>query len=210
MRAQPLLAVLVAACGSVPGIPEGEGQGVLAFDEAPPVGVQTFDRPQWHSGDRVVYLRGGLVRDAFTVEASDEGYRLVNEATGLATVKNLDLWDLGQELEGVPQATLRYAPGDPRFHWPLWVGKEWTSHFLRKQPGRVIPVLVSYRVEAEETVEVPAGSFRTLRILRSDRPATEGNFFPRQTMHWYAPEVGLEVRWLVLDRLTELAEYQRQ
>ena len=102
------------------------------------------------------------------------------------------------------------APGDPRFHWPLWVGKSWTAHYVRKQPGQALPLLATYRVEAEETLEVPAGTFRTLRILRTFRPATEENLLPQQTLHWYAPEVGHEVRALVQSALIELEEYERR
>ena len=210
MRASPLLAVLVAACGSVPMLPEGEGQGLVAVDDVPPPGVTLVERPQWSTGDRFVFLRGGAVRQSFTVEASGEGYRLVDEESGMALGKDLDFGDVYQDREGFPGSRVELAPADTRYSWPLWVGKTWTCHYLRKTPGESLPLIVTYEVEAEETLDVPAGSFRCLRILRSARPAVEGDFYPQYAILWYAPEAGIDVRWITSGLLTELAEHQRQ
>lgn len=203
------LSLLLSACVSG-GIPEGEGQGILAVDAAPPPGVETFARPQWHTGDRIVFLRGGVARDTFMVEAGADGYRMVDEETGSVVLKDLNLADVGAEMIGDSEPRAVNVPGDARFHWPLWLGKSWTIHFVQKQAGQVIPLIASYRVEAEETVTVPAGTFRTLRILRTIRPATEEPVWPQQSLHWYAPEIGLEVRSLVRSLLFELDEYQKQ
>ena len=50
-----------------------------------------------------------------------------------------DLGDLGLFAAPVGKAApvqeIAIAPADARYHWPLWVGKRWSSHFLRKAPG---------------------------------------------------------------------------
>ena len=103
------------------------------------------------------------------------------------------------------------APVDPQFTWPLWLGKKWTGHFLRKDlGGNALPLLVQYRCDAWETVTVPAGTFEALRIWRRVRPATEGTFLDQHEIIWYAPSIGYFVRRLQDNTLTELEEYHRQ
>lgn len=207
----PLLLLLVAACAA-PTLPEGEGRGLLAWDREPPAGAETFPRPVLRPGDRFVFRRGGDFRQAWTVrEAGPEGYILEEEESGRLHLLDLDLGDLGEERPGDPEATRRLAPVDSTLHWPLWVGKRWRSHFLWKEPGQPpLPLLADYRCDALETVQVPAGTFRTLRIWRRVRVAARGEFVERTTLTWYAPEVGYVVRRLDDGILLELQEFHRQ
>ncbi len=210
MRTAPLASLLLASCTLIPEVPEGQGQGLVAVDDDPAAETTLVQRPEWTTGDRFVFLRGGVVRQGFRVEVDEEEQRLIDEDTGLTLTKDRDFGDLRQEREGQPGSQVILSPVDIRYSWPLWVGKSWTCHFMRKAPGEAMPLLVTYDVEAEETLEVPAGTFRCFRILRSARPAADGSFYPRHTILWYAPEIGIEVRWIEQGLLTELAEYQRQ
>ena len=180
------------------------------MDEDPAAGTTLVQRPEWTTGNRFVFLRGGVVTQSFRVEVDGEEQRLIDEDTGLILTKDRDFGDLKQERDGHPESQVILSPVDARYSWPLWVGKSWTVHFMRRAPGEAMPLLATYDVEAEENIEVPAGTFRCYRILRSARPAADGSFYPRHTILWYAPEVGIEVRWIEQGLLTELAEYQRQ
>jgi hypothetical protein len=210
MRIAFLALTLLTACSAVPESPEGEGEGLVAAAADIPPGVTVVERPEWATGDSFVLLRAGVVRQEFRVEATEQGYRLIDEESGLVLIKDRDFGDIGQERMGHPEAAVVHAPADTRYAWPLWVGKTWTCHFLRKTAGEVMPLIATYVVEAEEMINVPAGTLRCLRILRSTRPAGEGSYFPQHTIIWYAPEVGIEARWIEMGRLSELAEYHRQ
>lgn len=210
-----LVSLALAACAA-PGIPEGEGRGIVGFDRRPPENAETFPAPVWTAGDRLVYLRGNQLHLAMHVEVgADGGYVLVDEASGERQALSAELADLGLSergpKEGEHVAVVALAPGDQRYHWPLWNGKRWSCHFLRKVPGQPpLPLLVTYAVEAMEDVTVPAGTFRALRILRRASVAAEGRYLDRASLTWYAPALGVEVRRLEDGIVTELAEVHRQ
>ncbi|HLU38558.1 MAG TPA: hypothetical protein VK081_04185 [Planctomycetota bacterium] len=211
-RPSLLLAPLLAACAS-PSLPEGTGRGLLSHDRTPPEGVPGVQAPRWQPGDRFVFQRGNVQRLVFHVEPRDDRLLLVDEGSGERQVLATDLTDLGHEVleDGEARTAVALAPGDVRYHWPLWVGKRWSCHFLRKVPGHPpLPLLVSYVVEAAEPVTTPAGRFETLRILRRATVAAEGTYLERASLVWYAPEAGIEVRRLEDGILTELVELHRQ
>lgn len=209
-----VLCLLPCACAG-PTIPEGQGRGLVSFDRTPPAGEANYTRPQWQAGDRLVYLRGNALRVSLVVEADAAGYRLVQQNSGEVQQLDQDLGDLGLFAAPVgknpAKQEIAIAPADARYHWPLWLGKRWSCHFLRKAPGQPpLPLLVAYEVEGFETVRVPAGSFETLRILRRANVAADGTFLERTALSWYAPSLGIEVRRLEDSILTELAEVHRQ
>jgi hypothetical protein len=195
-------------------MPEGAGRGVVGFDREAPRGVETFAAPRWQPGDRMVYLRGNALRPTMHVEARDGGYALVDVSTGAQQIMSAELADLGlaePNPDGSLTSTIELAPADQRYHWPLWVGKRWTCHLLRKVPGHPpLPLIATYVVEGSEEVTVPAGTFRALRILRRSNVAAEGTYVERAALTWYAPAAGVEVRRLEDGVLTELAELHRQ
>lgn len=201
----------LAGCASA-GFAEGSGRGLVSADRTAPPGVETFARPTWQLGDRFVFRRGGQLRLEYSVTvAGADGYELREETNGLLHRIDADLGQLSQELPGEPDLARVLAPVDPQFHWPLWAGKQWTGHYLRKSPdGAVVPILVHYHCDLREPVTVPAGTFDALRIWRRTRPALEGTFLDQHELVWYAPAVGYVVRRLGDNTLTELEEYQRQ
>ncbi|MEZ5963714.1 MAG: hypothetical protein R3F56_07695 [Planctomycetota bacterium] len=208
------LAGLAAACAA-PRMPDGSGRGLLSHDRTPPDGVETFQAPRWQNGDRLVYLRGDALRLTTHVEVTEAGYDLVDEATGERQALTTTLGDRGELAPdprgGQPRPVIEQAPADERYHWPLWVGKRWSCHFLRKAPGQPpLPLLVTYVVEDVDEVTVPAGTFRALRIVRRANVAAEGTYLGRVAVSWYAPEAGVEVRRIDDGVLTELAELHRQ
>jgi hypothetical protein len=209
------LAFALPACKSGPALPPGDGRGLVAADSEPPAGAEVFQRPSWRVGDRMVLLVGGQRRLEISVTRADAtGYDLQNAKSGfrqrldqdLAVLADLPAPDQGDEPLRVS------APRDVRFHWPLWVGKRWRCHFLLKATeGDPMPLEVSYEVEGIDTVRVPAGSFRCLRILRvvSFAGEDERRGLQKAGAIWYAPDPGVEVRQLVEGSMIELAEWTR-
>ncbi len=195
-------------------MPAGEGRGLVSFDRNPPAGVETFAAPGWQAGDRFVFVRGNAQRIGMHVETHGDGLLLIDDSTGGRQLLTADLADLGVEEARpgrAPEPTIAVAPADTRYHWPLWVGKRWSNHFLRKAPGQPpLPLLVTYAVEASEDITVAAGTFRTLRILRRASVAAQGTYLERASLSWYAPAIGAEVRRLDDSIVTELAEVHRQ
>ena len=205
MVAGLLLPACRGAAGSLP-----PGRGLVSYDRDPPQGAVAYDAPAWKVGDRLVYRKGGAVRAAYRVEATEDGvHRLVEEQGTLVLHIGTDLSDRGQETVG--GGTVTYDPADFELSWPLWQGKRWSCSFVSRAPGREdIPLLVSYTCDATEDVTVPAGTFRCLRIWRRARLASPGNWIDRFSIAWYAPEAGAFVRRLNDSLLTELEEIHRQ
>ncbi len=205
------LLLALASCHSFE-LPEGSGDGLVSFDREPPAGAELFERPEWKVGDRFVFRRGSALTLASTVTAAGEdGYTLVNDKSGRRTFYTADFGALGEEHPDDPRLRTALAPADHLLHWPLWVGKQWSCHFLRKTPGQPpLPLTVLYRVEDIDTITVPAGELRCPRILRRVRVAAEGNYLEQTALLWYSPEIGVLARQLENGTLLELEEFQRQ
>jgi hypothetical protein len=214
MRAWFIVTLLVlTACQSTEApkaVAEGQGKGLIAFDPTPPAGAKTWPQPEWHKGDHYVLVRGGQEKMAFTVsEVGERGYVLTDIA-GNQYLRGKDLSNLGERPRGSDHLAHELSPGDVRFHWPLWVGKRWRCHFLDKNAnGSALPIEVAYTVEDVDTITVPGGTFEALRILRTSRLVLEGpdKFFDRDSVIWYAPAIGLEVRQFLDETRVELLEW---
>ena len=72
------------------------------------------------------------------------------------------------------------------YRYPLEVGKAWTStHQMTMYPSRELRTYeLSYKVEAQESLTVPAGTFQTYRILTTDN-------FGQVDRYWISPETGI-------------------
>ena len=124
-----------------------------------------------HGGRRVLRIAG-----------SDGGMNLFDPDTG-NWIATLD--DRGIELRSA-------APDIGDNNWPLFAGKTWTAEFTyrNRDPSFTIDGMTTFwRVEAEEEVTVPAGTFKTLRL--QSRPGHRNAVL---ITRWYAPELGLNVK----------------
>lgn len=85
----------------------------------------------------------------------------------------------------------RHVPFSLRYAWPLTIGKTWESRFTEEKPvdQQTNDVARSCEVETEESVLVPAGTFRTLMIVC--RNSVTGSVTSER---WYSPEVKQWVR----------------
>jgi hypothetical protein len=83
----------------------------------------------------------------------------------------------------------RMAPPQPWFVWPLEVGRRWDHKGTFERPERSSQHHDTFAVVATEVVEVPAGRFTTLRLVReTDRRDTD--------VYWFAPDVRWYVKWV--------------
>jgi len=203
--------LLLASCASSPSLPDGAGQGLIAFDTAAPASTQVWNAPKWSVGDHFTLLRGGQARIEFTVtEATEDGYTLV-DAHGNRMRRGTDLSNIGEWPPEGEEPRHVLSPPDVRFHWPLWVGKHWRCQYSdRTAGGQALPIETSYEVEDFDTISTPAGTFDALRILRTSRlKLDQGRYLDRVMLVWYAPDIGLEVRQVFGDTSVELIEWKK-
>jgi len=210
-RLLPLL-LLAASCSSAEEIPEGAGEGLIRWDRTTPAGAESFGRPEWTVGDRFVYESGDwLELDLRVVEVSDERIVLEEVQSGARQILDHDLGVLGQEVDGDEDATRVNAPADTMFQFPLWAGKRWAVEYLSKRPGEEpIPFLVEYHCDVVETLSLPVGELRCLRIWRTAKVNLDREYQDRTTVYWYSPEVGYFVQRLENGVLLSLREAHRQ
>ena len=85
----------------------------------------------------------------------------------------------------------RFDPPFLSLPFPLEVGKQWHPESTRELPRarQTAEVLLDCRVEGEESVTVPAGTFRTFHVICNNQRSKLLNF-----ELWYAPEVGHMVK----------------
>ena len=100
--------------------------------------------------------------------------------------------DLAVHLERTSgEVQVRYTPPEPRYPWPLTIGAEREEKVGRDQtkPPTVETRPQICRVEAEESVTVRAGTFRTFKVACRNKPGGDPTF-----RAWYSPEVRNWVR----------------
>jgi hypothetical protein len=87
------------------------------------------------------------------------------------------------------QVERRYIPPQHRYMWPLTPGKTWEDTFIEELPldHQTIELALRCQVETEETLTVPAGTFRAFKIV-CRHPGAIGSEI------WYAPEVKQWIR----------------
>jgi hypothetical protein len=74
------------------------------------------------------------------------------------------------------------------YHWPVWVGESWSTPYkvTNHASNQTKDMRAWYKVEDQQTVHVPAGSFKTFRILYST-DTVWGHI-------WWSPELGITVK----------------
>lgn len=109
---------------------------------------------------------------------------------------------LGDRARGTMTPALQVTP------FPLVEGKSWTQKVVRSDPftGERREMLVTGRVHGWETVKVPAGEFKALRVERTlylgDYDSFRG-ITQRSETEWYAPEVRGAAKLVVFEEFCE-------
>ena len=103
----------------------------------------------------------------------------------------------------------RNTPARVFYVWPLAAGARWDQTYRHERPEdqRSYNHVYEGRVEGEETVTVPAGTFKTLRIVYRNNPKTKVAW-----EQWYSPDVRFWIRMREQldegERVTELQSYE--
>jgi hypothetical protein len=159
--------------------------------------AEPIPRPEVKVGDRWTYRATGQV-DLGAVEYEIQ-VTLVDEKSivGFATRKRdgkeIDAiwtpdWNVVSGIDG-----MTFRPSGGLLQFPLAVGKQYRHSFEAERPrdGKGITrVSMTVVVVGWETVEVPAGKFRALRVEATHDGRRNGP----QVTAWYAPEVKRYVR----------------
>ena len=98
-----------------------------------------------------------------------------------------DLRWAGSMRDGKVQS--RMTPPQPWFVWPLEVGRQWTHRGSFEDATGKGAHNDSSSVVGAEVVEVPAGRFSALKVVRETDSRDSDQY-------WYAPEVRFYVKWV--------------
>ena len=161
----------------------------------PPAGpaVTVAAPPEWRPGDHWSYelttgdqtaIKNVDVREVTEVNAIRYYVVRVADADHYLT---LDLrW---AALVRDRKVEARMVPPQPLLSWPLNVGRQWSHDGSFEAGGTKTSFKDTFGVESGETVQVPAGTFRALKIVRQ---GSNQEF----DQYWYAPEVRWYVKWV--------------
>lgn len=181
-----VLALGIAACASprtpVP-LPPGDA-GAPAPGWAAP--------PEWRPGDRWTFTwTFGSDRGTRTVEVvemrlfgSTPLYVLrIGEVDHLYTRELHLVGTLKQET-----VESRMTPPQPLFMWPMEAGRRWEHRGTYEDRSGQRQVIDTFTISGPELVEVPAGRFETMKVVREGAAGDSDEY-------WFAPAVGFHVKW---------------
>ena len=153
--------------------------------------------PVWTTGDRWRFqsISAGGRRTTYTQRVDREetldgvAYYVIKTGTRETFYRKSDLALSHDTVRG--ELDTRRTPPRLYFIWPLTVGATWeqTYHFERLSNKHSYDSSYAAGVEGEETVTVPAGTFRALKIVNRD--ASKKSVIWEL---WYAPDVRMWVR----------------
>lgn len=184
-RAGLLLAL--TACTSAQPTP------VSAPAPAPAVAPVTFAAPQWRPGDRWAYdWTSGTESGTKTIEVFET--KTVNAVSyfvlRLGDVEHYYTKDL-HWAAAVREARVeaRMVPPQPWFMWPLVPNQRWDHQGTFEDPNGRRTFNDHFTVVGVEEIEVPAGRFKTMKVMREGERRDSDEY-------WYSPDVRWYVRWV--------------
>jgi hypothetical protein len=149
--------------------------------------------PEWRPGDQWVYSwTTGSNSGTKTVEVME--IREINTVS-FYLVKvgeaeqfwTKDLQWAASMRDGKVQ--VRMVPPQPWFVWPLESGRRWTHRGAYEDAGGKSARNDSFSVVGAEVVEVPAGRFNAVKVVRETDSRDSDQY-------WYVPEVRFYVKWV--------------
>jgi len=197
------LAVLVIAIGGC----ATPATSTVSPPSAPATVPAISSPPEWRPGDRWVYgWTSGSETGTKTVEVVE--IREINKvAFYLVRVGDLEHF-YTRELHWAgtmreQKVESRMSPPVPWFVWPLEGGRRWTHNAIYEDANSKTEIADRFSVVATEMVEVPAGRFNAVKVVReTDRRDVDE--------YWYAPEVRFYVKWTGRRGDTQFEEQLRE
>jgi hypothetical protein len=154
----PTVLLVATGCSTTPPVAQ-------AYEETPVGSVMTFSRQL--SGS----YGSGEAKAVWTYsEGSWQGRRMLKAMNSLGggTFHDPKTFGIVATLNDAGQPTMSFDP-PMGIEWPLVVGKAWTTqHSVTMYPSnQKVALGNSWKVEAFETITVPAGSFPAFRVVRT-------------------------------------------
>lgn len=198
------MALLTAGCAAEVGVPLAEGVAakmVASPPALPAVGATAVYRVvNGYNGDELGQLRyrvdhagGDWVVVAVTANSPYLGFSHREEYTAEGN------WLHHPILNHDYPTDYRFAPPYPAYAFPLDIGKSWSSQVSATNvaTGKAKSMRVYGKVAGGARISTPAGTFDTIRIVRTVY-AGDAEVFITQTVttetDWYAPSIGRAVR----------------
>ena len=191
------LGIAIGGCTTTATTPTAPAAATATTPTAPAAAVSApmvvSTPPEWRPGDRWVYgWTSGSEAGAKTVEVVE--IREINKVRFyLVRVGDLehfytrDIQWAGTMREQKVES--RMSPPEPWFVWPLEEGQRWTHHATYEDGKGRSEVTDRFSVVTTEVVEVPAGRFNAVKVVReTDRRDVDE--------YWYAPDVRFYVKWI--------------
>lgn len=149
--------------------------------------------PQWRTGDRWAFewtsgkdkgSRSLEVRSASTVNGVE--YYILGVGDGITHYYTKDLHFAAAVNDG--KVVARMVPPTPWLTWPLKSGATWVHRGVYEDPQGSHRQNDTFVLAGVENVAVPAGTFRTFKVIRQTERGDSDQY-------WYAPDVRWYVRW---------------
>lgn len=159
-------------------------------------GLVVPEPPVWMKGDEWRFsFESTTGRGTFTWRVDREemldgvAYYIIKSGTREIFYRKSDLASARETVNGV--LVTQNMPPRLHFVWPLAVGTTWeqTYRFERPVDGLAYDTRQVGSVDSEETITVPAGTFRTLKIVYRTRRTDTVRW-----EQWYAPEARMWIR----------------
>lgn len=181
-----MLALGIAACAaprSPIALPSGD-----ASRAAPGWAVP----PEWRAGDQWTFQwtvggdRGTRTAEMVEVRSIGDTPLYVLRIGDVDHLYTRDLHLVGTlKLDTVES---RMTPPQPLLMWPLEAGRRWEHRGTYEDRSGQRQVIDTFTASGPELVEVPAGRFQAMRVVRHGVAGDSDEY-------WFAPEVGFYVKW---------------
>ncbi len=178
--------LLLASCSPVP-------PPVPSSVTVPSAQLRIDEPPEWRPGDTWTYQsRAGTETQTRALEVLEireiGGIRhYVVRTEGSEHYYTMNLHWAGAARDRRVEA--RITPPLPWFVWPLEVGRRWSHKGTYEEPTGKQEVETQFAVIASEIVEVPAGRFQSLKVVRE----SAGQYSDE---YWFVPEIRFYARWV--------------
>jgi hypothetical protein len=180
------LALLLGACVAPATTPPAPGAPLQQ-----PITVST--PPEWRPGDQWVYTwtsgptSGTKIVEVLEIrEINTVPFYLVRIG-GAEQFYTMNLQWAGSMRDQKVQT--RMIPPQPWFMWPLEAGRSWVHRGTYEDGSGKTSHNDSFSVVGVEVVEVPAGRFNTLKVVRETDSRDSDQY-------WYASEVRFYAKWV--------------
>jgi hypothetical protein len=183
--------VVVVACARCAGSPPPATtpQGAVSSTSGAPTAV-----PTWQVGDRWLYeWTSGSESGTKTVEVID--LRDINGVPYYVVRLGDAEHYYTRELHWAAairdtRVEARMVPPHPWFAWPLKAGARWTHQGRFETRDSVATYIDRFTVTGPETVEVPAGRYEAVKLVRETDRRDSDEYWYASDVRWYARWVG--------------------